>query len=53
MPRLRHAVTGVVVSVSEDTATRLGNEWEPAEATTAPARKRPPRRAPASDTEQE
>lgn len=27
--RLRNSSTGVVVSTSEDTATRLGPEWEP------------------------
>lgn len=29
--RLRNTVTGVVVSVSEEKAARLGQEWQPAE----------------------
>lgn len=28
MPRLRHRVTGVVVNVSDDTASRLGTDYE-------------------------
>jgi len=31
MPRLKSAVSGVVVSVSDETAALLGSEWEPAE----------------------
>lgn len=31
MPRLRNAQSGVVVEVSDETATRLGSEWEPAD----------------------
>lgn len=29
MPRLRNKATGVVVSVGDDLAGRLGSEWEP------------------------
>lgn len=29
MPSLRNAKTGVVVSCSEETAARLGSDWEP------------------------
>lgn len=29
MPSLRNAVTGVVVSVSEEKVARLGREWQP------------------------
>lgn len=29
MPRLRNTGTGVVVSVSDATASRLGSEWVP------------------------
>lgn len=28
MPRLRNKLTGVVVNVSDDTATKLGADWE-------------------------
>lgn len=31
MPRLRHSQSGAVVSVSDETAARLGSEWEPAD----------------------
>lgn len=31
MPRLRNSQSGAVVSVSDETAARLGSEWEPAE----------------------
>jgi len=31
MPRLRNVQSGAVVSVSDETAARLGSEWEPAE----------------------
>lgn len=30
MPRFRNVNTGAVVSCSEETAARLGTEWEPA-----------------------
>ncbi len=40
MPRLRNTQSGVVVNVSDDTAARLGSEWEPAD-------KPAPRKAPA------
>jgi hypothetical protein len=41
MPRLRNIQSGAVVSVSDETAARLGVEWEPAEksAPKAPAKK--------------
>lgn len=40
MPRLR-SKSGVVVNVDDDTAARLGNEWQPVEAAeTKPADKR-------------
>jgi len=32
MPRLRNAQSGAEVSCSEETAARLGGEWEPVEA---------------------
>lgn len=35
MPRLTHAVTGVRVEVSDDTAARLGDEWTPTNDATA------------------
>ncbi|MBF6133505.1 hypothetical protein IU501_10890 [Nocardia otitidiscaviarum] len=44
MPRLRNTVTGVVVSVSDDTAARLGREWRPADSAPKPQASRPPRR---------
>ena len=31
MPRLRNSQSGAVVSVSDETAARLGSEWEPAD----------------------
>ena len=31
MPRLRNIKSGVVVSCSDETAARLGSEWEPAD----------------------
>lgn len=31
MPRLTNSRTRVVVNVSDDTAARLGDEWEPAD----------------------
>lgn len=31
MPRLRNVQTGAVVSCSDETAQRLGTQWEPAE----------------------
>ena len=40
--RLKNEATGVVVSVSDDTATRLGSEWvaEKPKAAPKPARKK-------------
>ena len=34
MPRLKHIQSGAVVNVSDDTAARLGSEWEPVKAQT-------------------
>ena len=34
--RLTHEASGVVVSVSEDTATRLGSEWKSEKPKAAP-----------------
>ena len=40
MPRLRNIQSGAVVSVSDETAARLGAEWAPAEEPKkAPAKK--------------
>ena len=39
MPRLRNKGTGVVVSVDDALAARLGSEWEPADAEAAPVEK--------------
>lgn len=36
MPRLKDARTGVVVSVSDETAARLGRGWVPADAAADP-----------------
>ena len=44
MPRLRNIQSGAVVSCSDETAARLGSEWEPAE-NAAPATKAPAKRA--------
>ena len=38
MPRLRNASTGAVVSGSDETAARLGSQWQP---------EREPKKAPA------
>ena len=35
MPRLTHASSGAVVNVSDDTAARLGSEWQPVKAKAA------------------
>ena len=40
MPRLRNVNTGAVVSCSEETAARLGSEWEPVEEKKADAPRR-------------
>lgn len=42
MPRLRNTKTGAVVSCSDETAVRLGSEWQPVEAPKAPAKKAAP-----------
>ena len=41
MPHLRNIQSGAVVSCSDETAARLGSEWEPADkpAPKAPAKK--------------
>jgi len=44
MPRLRNIQTGAVVSVSDETAARLGGGWEPAEKA-EPVTKAPVKRA--------
>lgn len=42
MPRLRSIHSGAVVSVSAETAARLGDEWQPVkEEPKAPAKKAP------------
>ena len=53
MPRLRNIHTGAVVSVSDETAARLGSEWEPAEkpAPKALAKKAPAEKAATPKTE--
>jgi len=50
MPRLRNVQSGAVVSVSDETAARLGSEWEPAEKV-EPVKKAPAKKAAASKTE--
>ena len=40
MPRLRNVQTGAVVSVSDETAARLGAEWQSAEKTDKTAAKK-------------
>jgi len=51
MPRLRNIKTGVVVSTSDETAARLGAEWESADKP-APAKKAPAKKAaPSSKSE--
>lgn len=42
MPRLRNIQSGAVVSCSDETAARLGSEWEPAD---KPAPKAPVKKA--------
>ena len=45
MPRLRNVQSSAVVSCSDETAARLGSEWEPADkpVVKAPAKKTPVR----------
>ena len=50
MPRLRNIQTGAVVSVSDETAARLDDEWVPAEKA-APVKKTVAKKAAASKTE--
>ncbi|MGY2019394.1 DUF7302 family protein [Nocardia gipuzkoensis] len=48
MPRLRNIWTGVVVSVSDETAARLGGNWRPVDEAPepkTPARRRTPKKA--------
>ena len=54
MPRLRNTKTGAVVSTSDETAARLGGEWEPADkaAPKAPAKKAAPTRKSASSDDE-
>ena len=49
MPRLRNSQTGAVVSVSDETAARLGSEWEPVEKKAAP--KSPAKKSASSKSE--
>lgn len=44
MPRLRNRASGVLVSVDDELAAKLGDEWESAE---EPKTRRPPRKKPA------
>lgn len=55
MPRLRNSRTGVVVNVSDATATRLGDEWTSAEGKPEPApkKKTPARRRKAASSDDE
>lgn len=39
MPRLRNVQSGAVVSCSDETAARLGSDWQPVEESKAPAKK--------------
>jgi len=48
MPRLTNSLTGVVVNVDEETASRLSSEWESADE--APA-KAPAKKAAATKSE--
>jgi hypothetical protein len=47
MPRLRNIQSGAVVSCSDETAARLGSEWEPADkpVVKAPVAKAPVKKA--------
>lgn len=38
MPKFKSATSGVVVSVSDETAELIGSEWEPADDETAKSR---------------
>lgn len=40
MPRFKHAVTGVTVSVDDETAANLGSEWTPEKADEKPTTRR-------------
>ena len=52
MPRLRNIKSGAVVSCSEETARRLGVEWESADKAPAKApSKKAPRKSTSSDGE--
>lgn len=43
--KLKHSKSGAVVSVSAETAARLGGEWKPVETKTAAAKKSPAKKA--------
>jgi hypothetical protein len=45
MPRLRNVQSGAVVSVSDETAARLGAEWQPADEKKATAKKSSPKKS--------
>lgn len=51
MPTLKHRKTGVVLSCSEETAARLGTDWEPVEEKSAPAKKTTAKRASSKKSE--
>ena len=51
MARLRNIKSGVVVSVSDEKAARLGGEWEPADKAPAPVKKTVAKKAAASKSE--
>lgn len=44
MPRLRNVNTGAVMSVSDETASRLGSEWVPAEKPAEPVKRGRPKK---------
>lgn len=48
MPRLRDSKSGAVVSVSAETAARLGGEWEPADTPAKKAAKKAPEKSAAN-----
>ena len=41
MPKLRNTNTGVIVETSEGTASRLGSEWEQADAKPETVKRKP------------
>lgn len=48
MPRLRNVQSGAVISCTDETAARLGGEWESVE---APEKKTPAKKAASSKSE--